>query len=152
MSLPAFGSEGPVLISPSKMLCVWIALVTTTAVALCAVYLPGWIAIVASLLCVCTAIHMMRRDALLTALQSIVSLRFGYSHLDFQCKNGSWHAGKVIPSSFVSRWLSIVAIRTETASRRHIILMPDSLNGDVRRWMRVWLKWSQIHEAGADVK
>ena len=120
---------------------------TIAAVILCSVYLPIWGAISASLLCIGFAIHVARRDALLTSPHSIVALRFGPSGLDYQFRNGVWREGQendALASSFVSRWLSVVAVRAaNTAHRRYIILMPDSLDGDVARRARIWLKWSR---------
>jgi hypothetical protein len=147
MPPPAFGADSAVPIRPSKWLCVWIALVTIAAVALCAVYLPVWAALIAGLFAVGIAIYVTHRDALLTLPHSIVALRFGQSGLHYQSRNGVWREAQGsddLASSFVSRWLSIVAVSAaNTVHRRHIVLMPDSLDHDVARQIRVWLKWSR---------
>ena len=148
MSLPAFGAEGFVPISPSRWLCIWITFAASAAVILSFCYLPLWGAIGACLICVSAAIRTARRDALLTATQSVVLLRFRHTGLDYQFRNGLWREGGNLGASFVSRWLSVVALRSTDAPRhRHIILMPDSLKGDAARQVRIWLKWSQHRES-----
>jgi hypothetical protein len=138
------GAEGTVPLSPSKWLCAWIVCVTATAVILSVIYLPAWSAIPLSLCFLTGAVISLRRDALLTTPDAVTRLRFSASGLDFQCKDGTWHEGAVLPSSFVNRWLSIVAVDVAPASqRRYIVLMPDSLNGDVARQLRVWLRWAK---------
>ncbi len=132
-------------ITPSRWLCIWIALVSAGAVVLCAAYLSTAGAIVAGIVLAALGIHAVLRDALLILPQSIVALRIEHSTLGYQLKNGRWHAADAavtLRSSFVSRWLCVVTISSpESAQRRHVVLMPDSLSSEKARLTRRWLKW-----------
>jgi hypothetical protein len=150
MASPDFDSHGTFPILPSKWLCIWIAFVTAAAVILCATHLPPWIALIATAVCTGCTIHLLRRDALQTLPESIVTMRFGASRFDYQFKNGQWCDGNELLeggpliSGFVSRWLSVIAVRVAGARRRrYVVLMPDSLDGEAYRRTRIWLKWTQ---------
>ena len=140
-------------LSPSKWLCAWIGCATALVVSLSAIYLPVWGAILFSPFCVASAVISARRDALLIAPDAVTRLRFSVSGLDFQCKDGAWREGTVLPSTFVSRWLSIVALGVAPAARpKYIVLMPDMLNSEVARRLRIRLRWAKDKDAATPVK
>jgi hypothetical protein len=117
---------------------------------LCAVYLPVWGVAIVSVLTVGGAAQVVYRDALLASAQSIITLQPGYSGLDYQFKNGDWRRSTESGSphsSFVSRWLSVIAVRdSDTHRRRYVVLMPDSMDPEAARRVRVWLKWHRVEE------
>jgi hypothetical protein len=153
MALPDLGSATPAPISPSRILVLWLVLIVAASSALCALYLPMWGAVAVDSGLIGAAFHVARRDAFLVSPQSIVTLRFGPSGLDFQYKNGIWHEGKegaALASSFVSRWVSVVAVGTDDSPRRrYIVLLPDSLDHAAARRLRIWLQWSRTGERSA---
>jgi hypothetical protein len=152
MSPPAFGSEEHFPISPSKLLCLWIVLATAFALVFCFLYFPLWGAALAGICAIGSAIHVVRRDALLISPRSIIALRLGHSRLDYQLKTGAWEEGHTATpgSNFVSGWLSVVAVRAGS-SKRHVILLPDSLGRESARRLRVWLRWSAVGNSGGSV-
>lgn len=56
--------------------------------------------------------------------------------------NGEWQAARVLPDSLASPWLTIMRIRpTGTRTTHSMVILPDSLEADEFRKLRVWLKW-----------
>ena len=113
--------------------------------------MPLWGAALVSVFSIGSAAHVVRRDALLVSPLSIIALRLGHSRLDYQFKTGVWQEGHAATpgSSFVSGWLSAVAVRTGDSKRhRYIILLPDSLSRESARRLRVWLRWSAAGNSG----
>ncbi len=149
-----FGSEGAVALSPSRLLCTWIAGAVAGSIALTALYFPVWAALVFDAAITVIAIHIARRDALLISPKAVVALRFDLAGLHVQFRNGTWlevKDGATLSSSFVNCWLSLVVVDCRTPwQRRTIVLLPDSLNPDVARRLRIWLWWSV--RADADTK
>jgi hypothetical protein len=149
MSQPAYGPGAALPVSPSRILLVWVVLAGASALILSALYLPLWGALVVGALVIFAAAYTARRDALLMAPESIIALRISHPRLDCRFKNEQWQEGlTAIPgSSFVNRWVSIVAFRKGGTTRiRRIILMPDSLSSDGFRHLRIWLQWSKSTE------
>ena len=74
---------------------------------------------------------------------SIVSLQFerdGVVLLEY--RNGKVLAAKVLASSFVAPYLTIILLKTRKKwFARSVVLLPDMLSPDVFRTLRVWLKW-----------
>lgn len=81
--------------------------------------------------------------ALLRSGKAIVSFEIKDGRaVSFQTLRGEWHQGMLLDSSFVSPWLAILNIKME-ASRfaRHVVIMPDGIDADDFRQLRVWLRW-----------
>lgn len=56
--------------------------------------------------------------------------------------NGTVHAVRILPSSFVTPYLTIVLFKTPNAwFARSIVIFPDMLAADLFRDLRIWLKW-----------
>lgn len=85
----------------------------------------------------------LRRIALLRSPQSIVALDLAEDgKFAFQTLNGRWHAAKLRQSSFVSPWLTVLNLNPENARwARNVVIMPDSMQNEEFRRLRVWLRW-----------
>jgi hypothetical protein len=152
MSQLAYGTGVPLSISPSRVLFIWIVLIVAFTLILCALYLPLLGTLVMGAVVTAASIHDACRDALLISPESIIELRISHSGLDCNYKHGGWQEDlTTMPgSSFVSRWVSVVAVRRGGSRRvRRIILMPDSLSRDGFRHLRTWLQWSKSVEIGS---
>ncbi len=101
------------------------------------------IQIAASLMILASFLFHLRRDGLLTAGSSIPQF-----HLDSECnctyltRNGTWHDARVLGSSMVTPWLSVLNLSPENSRlTRHIVIFPDSADAESQRKMRVLLRW-----------
>ena len=151
-----FGSEGAVAILPSRLLCVWIGMAAASSITLAVLYLPVLGALAASATITAGGVVLACRRALLLSPYAIVSLRFGLNGLDVQFRNGTWLVGREgdsLSGSFVSRWVSLVSVKNAYPRRRLIlVLMPDSLNRDMARRLRIWLRWSVSTKSNEQAK
>jgi toxin CptA len=105
--------------------------------------LPGWIkGLLAAALCASLAFHV-RRDARLAAPQSIVGFEVGEDGSSLlRTRNGNALEARLLPDSFVTPYLCVLGFKP--AGRRfarYVTLLPDSLDADAFRRLRVWLKW-----------
>lgn len=106
--------------------------------------MPVWpqtalvIAIAASL------VYYLARNAALHAPEAIVALEIkGDGAVAFQTRRGEWLHCELLPSSFVSRNLTIVNLRPHGRRyARHVILVPDNVDARDFRRLRVWLRWA----------
>lgn len=112
---------------------------------------PWSIAAPIGLAVIATAIITVRRDALLAASRSIVAIE-----LDDDCscavqfKSGEWHDALVLGTSFVAPYLTTVNLKIEGRRfARHVVILPDSLDADFFRQLRVLLNWKWRDPGGS---
>lgn len=126
----------------------WLALVLVIghiSAALCVlnVPLPAWLKI--SLYAVLTAslAHSLTRDVWRKRGNSIVELhcnRDGGAIITM--RNGVESAARVLGSSFVTAYLTIVLLKLDSEWRvRAVVILPDAVQPERFRQLRVWLKW-----------
>lgn len=73
------------------------------------------------------------------------------SKLQLISRNGARQEAKVLESTFVAAYLTVLnAEDMETGKRIHIILMPDNVEPDSFRQLRVWLRWGRESVVEAD--
>ncbi|GAB1232151.1 hypothetical protein UT5_03660 [Ferrigenium sp. UT5] len=83
------------------------------------------------------------RDAWLRLPQSCVAFELtAPRRLSLVPLAGDPVAGVISDSSFVSPYLTLINIRTDTGRRRSLVIMPDSLQAEDYRRLRVRLRWS----------
>jgi len=57
-------------------------------------------------------------------------------------KDGLVSAAKVLPSSFVAAYLTVLNLKTGASRwRRNLLLTPDIVDAEAFRRLRVWLRW-----------
>lgn len=85
---------------------------------------------------------------------SIVALQFEREgDVYLQYRNGAGCTVRVLGSSFVTPYLTIILLKSNRAwFARSVVVMPDMLTGELFRRLRVWLKWRLGHgvEPGAE--
>jgi toxin CptA len=58
-------------------------------------------------------------------------------------RDGSWHDARVVGSSFVAPWLTVVNLRLAGLRHtRHVVILPDSVALEDFRRLRVLLRWA----------
>jgi toxin CptA len=95
--------------------------------------------------------HAIRRFALLRGRDTVVALKMTHTGLEAETHAGVWLPTKVLGSTFVATWLTVLHLKLE--GRRFmlpVVLLPDSLNPDDSRRLRVWLRWGAAFHHGAD--
>lgn len=105
--------------------------------------LPVW---VTALLAPCLLVSLrfyLRRDCLRTAPGSVVGFEI---HPDCRCaaqiRSGEWLEARLLPSSFVAPYLTVLNLRVE--GRRfpiHVTILPDAVDAEDFRRLRVRLRW-----------
>lgn len=105
--------------------------------------LPQWLAAVLMPLLVASAWYTLRRDALRMQPNSLVAVRL---HADgryaFKVRGETWHQAALLGSSYVSPYLTVLNLRPEGSRfARHLVILPDAINAEDFRRLRVWLKW-----------
>jgi len=62
---------------------------------------------------------------------------------DARCQDGlgQWHEARVLPASYVSRWLIVVVLRARGRGPRALVLLPDCAAAKELRELCVWLRW-----------
>lgn len=134
----------PVILQPSYRLAAMLLAVHAAAAGLLVMLpLPSWVMPAAVLTLFASAIHAVRRHALLRGRQAITALAFSDREtLRVSLRDGSSHAGRVLGSSTVGTTLTILNLALD--GRRlpaHVVVLDDSLPADDFRRLRVWLRW-----------
>jgi len=89
-----------------------------------------------------SATHYVLRDARLALDESLVGLRLEEDHVVLFSSNGDERMGKLLCSSVVTPFVVILNIALPGRRwRQNVVLMPDSLNAESFRQLRVALKW-----------
>lgn len=107
-------------------------------------------AVCASVLLVAT-LYILLRDVWHRFPWSITALQLATDgSLRCMTRNGRWQHAYVQGNSCVTAWLTVLNVRL-TGERwpRGIVLLPDSLEVDAYRRLRVWLRWGR-QDAVAD--
>lgn len=96
-----------------------------------------------SLLLAASFLFHLRRDGLLAAPNSIIRLRFSQDcHCTYQTRDGTWFEAILLGSSLVTPWLNVLNLKPGGRwLSRHTVIFPDSADPEVRRKLRVLLRW-----------
>lgn len=99
----------------------------------------------------CTFYHIAR-DALLRMPWSITALEVSSKgSLRYLPRAGDWIEAEVLGDSFVTPWLTVLNLRLpERRFARHVVVLPDAVDAEAYRGLRVWLRWGSqaVDEAG----
>lgn len=138
-------------LQPSRLLAAILIIAHVTALCLLLTLpLDAGLLAGATLLLVFSADFSISRHALLRHARSVVRLELtDREHLRWQTRAGSWQSGRILGSSTVAPWLTVLNVRCD--GRRwplHVVLLTDSLDAAAFRRLRVWLRWGPRTEAG----
>lgn len=111
--------------------------------ALLALALPLWAMAALLLLLLFSLLHHLRRDAWLSAPSSGVKLVLEEEGVVLTVRNGDQLTGRLLHDSLITPFLTVLNVLPQGAYlTRSIIILPDSLDNESFRQLRVWLKWS----------
>ena len=105
--------------------------------------LPLWLKFLLLVLIGTSCAVYLYGTALLRSGGAVVNLEIkDDGALSFQTRRGEWREGTLRGSSFVSPYLTILNIRTEGRFfPRHVVIMPDCVDAEDFRRLRVRLRW-----------
>ena len=116
---------------------------SATMLALLKLNLPFWAVSALLLLLLFSLLHHMRRDAWLSAPSATVKLVLDGEDVVLTARSGNQLTGRLLQNSLVTPFLTVLNVLPQGAYRaRSIIILPDSLDSESFRQLRVWLKWA----------
>ncbi len=110
--------------------------------ALLSLALPLWAQIVLAMLLLVSLLFYLRRDAWLSAPSSAIALLLEGDRVVLTTRSGDLWPGQLLRDSLVTPLLTVINVLPHGARfARNIIILPDSLDAESFRQLRVWLKW-----------
>jgi len=139
-----------IALRPSRVLAVVLIFAhgLTAAVVVFTVLPMGWMmpTIMAVLL---TSLTLGLHGAMLRRFDAIVVVKFSEDGtLSTQNKRGHWVECDTLSSTYVSKLLIVLNLRLENGKIRHMTILPDAIDPEDFRALRVWLRW----KAGQNTK
>lgn len=146
MALSATGHPDAIALGRSNLLLVWLSLAGVGAVVLMLAYLPWQLAAVLGTLVAWRAGVNARRHALRSGSDAIMALRLTETGIECQTHAGAWCAGDLVAGGFVSPMLTVFRWRQHESRGRPltIVVLPDALEGDAFRRLRLYLLWKRV--------
>lgn len=113
-----------------------------TLVALLPLALPIWAKAALTSLMLLSLIHHLRRDAWLSAPSAGVALLLEGDRVVLTTRGGEQLAGQMLRDSLVTPFITVLNVLPQgTHFARSVVILPDSLDAESFRQLRVRLKW-----------
>jgi toxin CptA len=95
----------------------------------------------------------LRRHAALRSPQSIVAVEIsGDGGWTYCLRDGTWREAELLASTYVSPAVTLLGLRVrESWLARHALIVPDNVDPENFRRMRVAIRWPRRGEGGASV-
>ena len=107
---------------------------------------PLWAKYSLAFFVVCSLGYHLRLDAWLTAPLANVELLLEGDKIIMTMRNQKTWTGHILTDSLVTPYLTVLNVLPLGARfTSRIIILPDSLDAESFRQLRVWLKWSTIN-------
>ena len=130
-------------LQPSRYLAV--ILIAAHGIALAALFplaLPVWAKVALAPLILFSLMYHLRRDAWLSAPSASVELALEGDRVVLATRGGEQLAGQILRDSLVTPFLTILNILPQGVRlARSVVILPDSLDAESFRQLRVCLKW-----------
>ena len=130
-------------LQPSRYLAaILVAAHGITLAALFPLGLPIWSKVALASLILLSLMYHLRRDAWLSAPSSGIALKLEDDRVILTTRGGEQLAGQILRDSLVTPLLTILNVLPQGARlARSVIILPDSLDAESFRQLRVCLKW-----------
>ncbi len=130
-------------LQPSRYLAaVLIAAHGVTLAVLLPLALPLWAKAALAALILFSLMHHLRRDAWLSAPSSRVALTLEGDRVVLSTRGGEQMAGQMLHDSLVTPFITVLNVLPQGAHfARSVVILPDTLDAESFRQLRVWLKW-----------
>ena len=120
-------------------------LIAAHGIALAALFplvLPGWSKVALASLISFSLMYHLRRDAWLSAPSASVALVLEGDRAVLTTRGGEQLAGQILRDSLVTPFLTVLNVLPQGAHlARSVVILPDSLDAESFRQLRVCLKW-----------
>ena len=135
-----------IALGPSRILAAVLSLAHALALAvILIVTMPVWAKLLVGSVIAASCIWSICHAALLRTAHAIIELVIGEGGR-VSCRNrtGTWREAQTLGSSFVTPWLTVLNLRLEGSwLARHVVILPDSVDADAFRRVRVLLRWAR---------
>lgn len=131
---------------PSRMLAAILAAVHCAAIILVVlVPLPQWLKAAAITALLVSLAFYVWQTALLRSPHAVVAIEVASDEtFSVQTRRGDWLGCEVLGSTYVASFLTVLNLREpEKRTVRHVVVLPDSMDADDFRRLRVWLRWKR---------
>lgn len=130
-------------LQPSQYLAaILIAAHGATITALLPLTFPAWAKTAMAFLVLLSLGYHLWREAWLSAPSATVALILENDQVVLTTRGGDQMTGKILLDSLVTPYLTVLNILPQGAHfARSVVILPDSLDAESFRQLRVWLKW-----------
>ena len=138
------------ILRPSRYLTIVRSVAHVAAAALVlALHLPAAVMMVLCALVVASFAHALLRHALLLTPHAIVAGRLaGSAEATLERRDGRAIEADILGTTYVTPLLTVLNVRERSARAvRHIVLVPDNIDAEAFRRLRVLLRWSRDRSA-----
>ena len=129
---------------PSRILAATLVLAHGVAIAMIVMAgMAPWLDALAIAALVASLVFSVRQSALLRATDAVIGLEItSDDKFSIQTRRGGWIECEVLGSTYVISFLAILNLkRTDSGKITHAVILPDSLDTEEFRKLRVWLRW-----------
>ena len=105
--------------------------------------LPVWIRGTLAVALAGSLLYALLRDGWRRLPGSVTELRlWADGSCAVKLRQGSWQSCRIRGESFVAPWLTVLSLAQEgRLLRRYVVILPDALDPEAFRRLRVWLRW-----------
>lgn len=131
-------------IKPSRRLSTWLwAGHVAAAVCVFIVAMPFWLKALLGVMLMLSLVYAVTYQAWRRWPSSVVALQFERDgNVIMAYRNGALREARVLGSSFVSPYLTIVLLKPHARwLAQAVVILPDAIEPALFRQLRVWLKW-----------
>lgn len=107
------------------------------------VSLPPWLQLIVIAALVLNLMFVVRKSALLRSPDAVVAINITSDDaLSIQTRRGDWIECEALGSTYVAAFLTILNLREiESGASRRVTILPDGIDQEDFRGLRVWLRW-----------
>lgn len=132
---------------PSRYLTAMLVAAHCAVLAVLAAILPLWAALAAGALLLFSLSYYLGRDAWLRLPSSCAGLVLDGDGVILHRRDGVKLPGKILHDSLVTPALTVLNVLPHGARfARGVVILPDSLEAESFRQLRVWLRWGSHRE------
>lgn len=135
-----------ITLRPSWLLAGILTLAHAAAIAVVLlVGIPLWIKIIATAVLIAQWLIVVRQRALLRGPNVALAIEITSDHeINLRTRASGWREYDVLGYTYVTPYLTILNLRQSgDRTTSHVALLPDSLEAEDFRKLRVWLRWKQ---------
>ena len=140
-----------ITLRPSRILTAILVLAHGAAIAMVALAgMPFWLELIAIAALVASLVFDVRQTALLRAPDAMITLEIASDDkLSIQTRRSEWIECEVLDSTYVTSFLTILNLKGIDSGRNtRAVILPDSLDAEDFRKLRVWLRWKREPQPG----